>query len=60
MSIIVEKAESYRTCNSCSSNNNVVNITALLKFHNGTQGSQIALCEECAKKLLIQLQERFG
>ena len=51
MSVIVERAESYRCCNSCGSNNDVLNITALMKFRQGKQGTQMALCSKCAEDL---------
>ena len=54
MSIKIELAEfsePYRTCGSCASNDNVVLITALRKVGSSTQGTQIALCQDCALKL---------
>lgn len=56
MSIIVEKAESYRCCNSCGSNDRVLNITTLIKVGHTKQGAQIAVCNDCAKDLLDSLR----
>ena len=52
MSVMVERAESYRTCGSCTSDKNVVNITILRRVGQSQQGTQIALCEDCARQLV--------
>lgn len=57
--IIVEKAESYRTCGSCGSDEDVINITILRKVGRTKQGSQIALCESCAQCLRLSLDDRY-
>ena len=59
MGVIVEIAESYRCCNSCNSNDGVINITALMHVGRTTQGTQIALCESCAQKLRFALNSRY-
>lgn len=53
MSVIVEKAEKYRCCNSCSGKGGgVFDITALMDVGSTKQGYQIALCRQCMKDLL--------
>ncbi len=59
MGVIVEKAESYRCCNSCGSNDEVIEITALMRVGKTKQGTQIALCESCAQKLRFALNSRY-
>lgn len=59
MAITVEFAESYRTCGSCGSNEDVINITALRQIVNTKQGTQIALCESCAQTLRLALNNRY-
>lgn len=54
MSVMVERAESYRTCGSCASDKNVVNITILRRVGHSQQGTQIALyryCPHCGRKI---------
>lgn len=60
MALKIEIAESYRCCNSCNSNDEVINITALMPVGKTTQGTQIALCESCAQKLRFALNSRYG
>lgn len=48
---LAELVEPYRTCGSCASSNKVVLITTLRKVGSSTQGTQIALCRDCAFKL---------
>ena len=57
MPIIVEMAESYRTCACCASDKNVVKITVLRRVGNSEQGTEIVLCENCAKDLRRRLGE---
>lgn len=59
MSIKLENAERYRRCNSCGSGNKVVEITAIMILQDSKQGMQLALCEECAQKLTLLLNERY-
>ena len=59
MSVIVETANSYRCCNSCGSNNRVVEITALMHVGKTKQGTQIALCKSCAQILRLALNSRY-
>ena len=59
MALKIEIAEPYRRCNSCNSNDGVINITALMHVGKTTQGTQIALCESCAQCLRLQLQDRY-
>ena len=59
MGVIVEIAEPYRTCGSCGSNDDVINITALRQVGASQQGAQIALCESCAQKLRFALNSRY-
>ena len=59
MSVIVEIASPYRCCNSCNSNDGVIEITALLRVGKTEQGSQIALCESCSQKLRLALNSRY-
>lgn len=56
MSVRVEKAESYRHCNSCGSNDRVLEIYAVMKIGRTTQGFSIALCNECAVSLFDALK----
>ncbi len=53
--ITVEKAESYRCCNSCSSNDGVIEITALMPVGKTKQGTQIALCDKCMRDLVNKI-----
>jgi hypothetical protein len=57
--VIVEGAESYRTCGSCGSNEDVINITILRMVGRSRQGSQISLCESCAQCLRLSLNDRY-
>lgn len=57
--VTIEGAESYRTCGSCGSDEDVINITVLRKVGRSTQGSQIALCESCAQCLRLSLNDRY-
>lgn len=59
MSVIVEIARPDRCCNSCSSNDGVIEITALMRFGKIKQGTQIALCESCAQMLRFALNSRY-
>lgn len=59
MGVIVEIAESWRTCGSCGSNEDVINITVLRRTGISQQGTQIALCESCAQKLRFALNSRY-
>jgi len=59
MSVIVETARPYRCCNSCGSNDEVIEITALMQSGKTKQGTQIALCESCAQKLRFALNSRY-
>ena len=59
MSVIVEIARPYRCCNSCNSNDGVVEITALKRIGKTEQGSQISLCESCAQILRFALNNRY-
>ena len=59
MSVIIEIAEPYRHCNSCGSNDEVIEITSLMRVGKTTQGSQIALCKSCAQKLRFALNSRY-
>ena len=59
MGVIVEIAEPYRCCNSCNSNDGVIEITALKCVGKTKQGTQIALCESCAQLLRFALNNRY-
>ena len=59
MSVIVEIAPSYRCCNSCGSNDGVIEITTWLHLKNGKQGNQLSLCEKCAQQLRYCLNSRY-
>lgn len=48
---LAEFSEPYRTCGSCASSNHVVLITTLRQVGKSQQGTQIALCRDCAFKL---------
>ena len=60
MGVIVETARPYRCCNSCGSNDEVIEITALMRTGTIKQGTQIALCESCAEMLRYRLNSRSG
>ena len=60
MSVIVEIAEPYRRCNSCNSDDGVIEITVLRPTGKARQGTQIALCESCAQMLRFALNSRYG
>ena len=47
--IKLEKAEKYRRCNSCNSEDTVYNMTVLNRLN---QGTQIALCLDCLEELV--------
>ena len=53
--IEVINAKSYRCCNCCGSNKNVIEIY----FRMNGQGTGIALCEYCAKSLLVILEQKY-
>lgn len=55
MSVHIEFASRYRSCNSCGSNDNVITVTTLMRIGNTTQGSQVALCKKCARILKRKL-----
>ena len=55
MPIIVEKAERYRTCGCCESQEDVASITFIRKVGNTNMGTQVALCASCAKELVSML-----
>lgn len=57
--VIIEEAESYRTCGSCGSDEDVINITVLRRFGRQKQGIKIALCESCAQCLRLSLNDRY-
>lgn len=57
--VIIEEAEPYRTCGSCGSGEDVINITMLRMVGRSRQGSQIALCESCAQCLRLSLNDRY-
>jgi len=59
MSVIVEIAEPYRRCNSCNSNDGVIEINVLRNIGSAKQGIQIALCESCAQMLRFALNSRY-
>ena len=59
MGVIVEIAGPYRCCNSCNSNDGVIEITALMRVGKTKQGTQIALCESCAQMLRFALNSRY-
>lgn len=59
MSILVEIAKPYRCCNSCNSNDGVIEVNALKRIGNTKQGTQIALCESCAQILRLALNSRY-
>lgn len=59
MGVKVEIAENWRTCNSCGSNEDVVNITVLRRTGKSKQGTQIALCESCAQLLRLAPNNRY-
>lgn len=59
MGVIVEIAKPYRCCNSCNSNDEVIEITALRSVGKTKQGTQIALCESCAQILRFALNSRY-
>ena len=59
MGVIVKIAEPYRCCNSCNSNDGVINITALMRVGKTRQGTQIALCESCAQMLRLALNSIY-
>lgn len=47
--IQLEKADKYRRCNSCNSQNNVYEVTVLNRLN---QGTRIALCPDCLSELV--------
>lgn len=59
MSVIVEIAKPYRCCNSCGSNDGVIEITVGMRVGKTKQGTQIALCESCAQILRFRLNSRY-
>ena len=59
MSVIVKIARPYRCCDSCNSNDDVIEITALMRVGGIEQGVQMALCESCAQKLRFALNSRY-
>ena len=54
--IKIEKAEKYRTCNVCHSENDVY----LIDFRSEYSGTQIALCKDCMKDLSEYLRLTLG
>lgn len=59
MGVIIAIVKPYRRCNSCNSNDGVIEITALMSVGNTKQGTQIALCESCAQMLRLALNSRY-
>ena len=53
--IEIEKAEEYRCCNVCNSQQKVFNITFWTNKTNS--GTQVALCEKCLNELKIKIAE---
>ena len=53
--IKILEAESYRVCNHCTSDKNVLNIN--IRYKRTNSGTQIALCERCANDLMNKLYE---
>lgn len=51
--VVVERAEKYRSCNSCCTNTGVYNITVYSDVTK--QGTQIALCDACIADLYIEM-----
>lgn len=60
MGVIVETAEPYRRCNSCNSDDGVIEITVLRRVGKAQQGIEIALCESCTQRLRFALNSRYG
>ena len=56
MSVEIGKAPSWRTCNSCAADKDVIEITATMHLYNGKQGLQLSLCKKCAIDLFVQLR----
>ena len=54
--IEIEKAEKYRCCNVCYSQQKVFNITFWAK--NTKSGTQVSLCEKCLNELKIKIAEQ--
>lgn len=55
--ISIEKADKYDSCNCCFSKEKVIHII----FQNRTgHGTAVALCDKCAKDLMIILKEKYG
>ncbi len=52
--IEIEKAEQWRHCNCCSSQNNVYEFD----FRNGNHGIGIALCSDCIEELRVKIPGR--
>lgn len=59
MGVIVEIASPYRCCDSCNSNDGVIEITALMRVGGIEQGARIVLCESCAQMLRFALNSRY-
>lgn len=59
MGVIVEIAKPYRRCNSCNSDDGVIEITVLRRVGKAQQGIEIALCESCAQMLRFALNSRY-
>ena len=58
MGVIVEISEPYRCCNSCNSNDGVIEITALMrvgKTKQGTQGRDVPGCVQEVGKQADQI-----
>ena len=49
--IVVEKSKPYRMCNCCNSSDKVAEIY----FRSEHQGVGVALCEQCRKELIAEL-----
>ena len=50
--IEVKKAPSYRQCNCCGSNNNIIEIYFRMENKGMTQGTCVALCEDCFEEMM--------
>lgn len=53
-------ADPYRCCNSCGSNDGVIEITVGMCVGNTKQETQVVLCKSCAQKLRFALNSRYG
>ena len=57
MAVIVEKADSWKECNSCGSDKDVLYITVLRRNGFCAQGTQIALCKVCMRCLIGNFED---